>query len=112
VVQKKLKLGPDNRLIPSSEYEKAMLTKARNDRAVSELTKQEAGSEGIQSSNPLTSQKKKINKGATRPANGGDLFKSLIERKNDRNARAKGMGNAATGMYFKSIFLAQGRSDI
>jgi hypothetical protein len=105
VVQKKLKLGPDNKLVPTSDYEKGMITKARNDRAISELTKQEADSE-VRQSSPLHSKKKKINKGATRPANGGDLFKSLIERKNDRNARAKGMGNAATGMYFKSIFLA------
>lgn len=31
--------------------------------------------------------------------------------KNDPKARHRGIGNAATGMSFKSVFLGQGRTD-
>jgi hypothetical protein len=55
--------------------------------------------------------KNEIRKGATRPANGGDLFRTLLENKNDPKFRHGGIGNAATGMTFKSIYLGQGRSD-
>lgn len=54
----------------------------------------------------------RIRIGATRPADGGDLFRKLMEQKNDPKYRSGGIGNAATGMYFKSIYLGQGHSDL
>lgn len=55
-------------------------------------------------------KKPNLKKGATKPDK-IELFRSLIDRKNDPKARRYGIGNAATGMKFKSIYLGQGRSD-
>ena len=58
----------------------------------------------------FATKKPNIKKGATKPER-NELFRSLIDRKNDPKSRRYGIGNAATGMKFKSIYLGQGRSD-
>jgi hypothetical protein len=52
-----------------------------------------------------------VRKGATKPKK-NELFKSLLEHKDDPKTRRFGVGNATMGMKFKSVNLGQGRSDL
>ena len=81
MVKRRLKTDSAFRLVPSSPFEEQMIQKAKNERNTRQpqqtgFTKQ--GALSVQ--RPNTSV---IRKGATRPENGGDLFKALLDMRND-----------------------------
>ena len=108
IVQKKLEMGPVLKLVPSNAEEKQLVAQALKER---HQTMPRQPSMRIQKQ-PTDSTQIKVQqkKGATRPSK-SELFRSLLYRKNDPKTRRYGIGNAAIGMKFKSVYLGQGRSN-
>jgi hypothetical protein len=78
VIQKKLKLGPGNKLIPTSDYEKKMIAKALAEKGKKKKSNSTPFKD-LKSFLSAQERSKVIKRGATRPPDGGDLFRTLIE---------------------------------